>query len=143
MYANSSWIFITASLVAGPMRRACQRPPAVLKGFDLANRHMVCQRRRDPAVLARGHAHQLAELAIEVRLVAVAGVECHLYPRRSRPRGHPPQRTLKTQHTAVALGREPDCLAEERNEPAMAVAGLLHHAADVGGGGELLERLGD
>ncbi len=58
-------------------------PPRVLNEIDLAaDRDVMARGRRELPVLARRDACELAEVAVEMRLVAVAGREREIGPRR-------------------------------------------------------------
>src|SRR5467141_290175 len=99
---------------------------------------MVRKSRREIAIPGRGNPRELPELALEVRLVAVAGLERHIHQRGIRPRGHEIQGSLEAEDAAVELRAQADGRAEDLDEPPMAVAALLHHAAHLVRGGEAL-----
>src|ERR1700687_2098097 len=92
---------------------------------------MVGKSRREIAIPGRGNTRELAELPLEVRLVAVAGLERHIHQRGLRPGGHEIECSLEAEDAAGELRAQADGRAEDLDEPPMAVAALLHHAAHL------------
>src|SRR5262245_41415583 len=95
------------------------------------------------AILAWGDAGELAELAVQVRLVAVAGGECDLGERQRRAGGEQAERVLEPKDATIELRPEPNRTAKQGDEPTMAIAGLRHHLTNVGSAGEARERVRD
>src|SRR5581483_3658079 len=121
----------------------------VLNDFDGAvprsaararDRHVVRRRGRDPAIGSRSHPGKLAEVAAQVRLVGVAGVESDVDETGRGLGGEPADRRVEAPDAAVELRREADRGAEEGDEAAMAVAALAHRFVDVVRDREALER---
>ena len=99
--------------------------------------------RRERAVLAGGDTSQLAELPVEMRLVAVARLQREVGERRRSWRRRAVEHAPEAQHAGVSLGREPDRLAEERDEAPMAVAAALDQRADALARAQTGESFGD
>lgn len=97
--------------------------------------------RRDTSVRFRGDARELPELPVEVGLVAIAGSDRQVGPRRNLVRGDLLNDLPKAMNPTVQLRRQPDSLGEKRNKLSMAVAALRYHLTHVDGVLELRQGL--
>ncbi len=116
--------------------------PLRLSAWRWVDGNMIWGQRREFVVLARCHACELTELAIEMGLVTVARDESYVDPGSGLLCGSHFHGTLKPEYSTVELRRQPDSSVEERYKPSVTVAGLSDHLAHVGHRRELLKRMG-
>src|SRR3954451_23447492 len=106
----------------------CAAAPAVLDGCDLAAK--AAARKPRGHQLERRAAGELAEVAVQVRLVVVAAVQRDLaqrWPVRARQLA---RRVAEAQNASVDLRRQADLLLEARGQVAAAPARLLDELRD-------------
>jgi len=78
-----------------------------------------------------------------VRLVAVARGAGRLGPGGGWHRSNTSKRILKSEDSAVELRSQPDRVVEERDEPAVTAAALVHDFPYIAGDGKATQRVGD
>src|SRR5437667_7048608 len=85
---------------------------------------------RDRPVVGRREAGELAELAVEVGLVAVSAVDGDTSPFDPGAARKTLNHSLESLHAAVQLRRQADGIAEQFNEPFGSVTGLAANLSD-------------
>src|SRR5262245_34849836 len=107
----------------------------------MGNRNVVRERRRDFAILFWRDAGEISKLPGEMRLIAVTGGHRQIYPGGRWIGGNTSQGFLKPENAAIQFRRQPDRMAEQRDESPVAVAARHHDLAHVVGGPELFKSL--
>src|SRR6266516_4754584 len=99
--------------------------------FSSFNGHVTRPIVRDRPVACRRHPGKRAELTIQMRLVAKAGVNSHRGPFHARAARQTLNHRLKALNAAIQLGRKTYRAPEQLDKALRAVTGLLPHLADT------------
>src|SRR5690606_23235641 len=104
--------------------------------------HAVRVERCGALICRRGETRDFTEIAVQMLLIAVAGLQRETCKGNTTSRLHPRDHALQAEHAAVGLGRATDRVFEQRDEATLTMAARRDDTANLGAAPESLERLG-